>query len=107
MKNAARLLGIIGGLVGLLFALTDLLVGGLGRLLHLPLSRLIAGLGWGALIASVVGLVGAALAISRPKVAGALMIIAAVGGFFSLYVFYVVAGLLLLVGGFLALFAQE
>ncbi|HET7467339.1 MAG TPA: hypothetical protein VFL29_11780 [Candidatus Dormibacteraeota bacterium] len=58
--------------------------------------------GWIALGASALGVAGAALAIRKPRVAAGLMLLAAIGGFVGISLFFVVAGVLFLTGGVLA-----
>lgn len=107
MKNAARILGIIGGIIGLLTAIAVLLFGGLGGLFELPGAGVVSGLGWLALIASIVGLVGGVIAITRPTLAGALMLGAAVVGLIAVGLFFIVAAIILAVGGALALLGRN
>jgi hypothetical protein len=105
MRVAAMVLGIIGGIIGLFAGGVALAIGGIGSVAGTQGAGTAIGGGWAAL--SVLGIVGAALALARPKVAGALMLVAAVGGFVSVFVAYIVAGPLLLIGGLLALLARR
>ena len=94
MLLAALAVGEFGGMVGLSTSLFALSAG-------------IAGWkGWIALVASMLGVGGAALAIRKPQIAAALMIVAAVGGFVGVSVFFVLAGVLFLTGGALAFFGR-
>ena len=82
-------------------------VGGLGGALGANGASTVVGLGFAALILSIIGIVGGALALAKPKLAGCLMVIAGVGGFISVSMAYVVAGPLLIIGGILALVAKK
>jgi hypothetical protein len=55
-----------------------------------------------ALVCSVLGIGGGALALAKPKLAGWLMLIAVIGGTIGIFVAYFVAGPLLLIGSVLA-----
>ena len=57
--------------------------------------------GWMALGASLVGVLGAALPLRKPRVAAALMLVAAIAGFTCIFQFFFVAGPLFLVGALL------
>ncbi len=102
MRVAALILGIIGGIIGLFAAGFALFVGAVGTATGAANSGMAVGGGWAALALSVVGVVGGALAMAKPRAAALLMIIAAVGGFISVFIAYVVAGPLLLIGAILA-----
>lgn len=106
MRNTARILGIVGGILGVIAAIIILVAGGTGEFFGLPLSGFVTSLGWLALVFSVLGIIGGALAISQPGWAGVLMIIAAIGGFVFATLLYIPAGVLLLIGGILALLGR-
>lgn len=63
--------------------------------------------GFGAIVMSVVGLVGAALAIAKPRIAAVLMMVSAVLGFVFVTLFYSLATVLLLVATLLAFLGRE
>jgi amidohydrolase len=56
---------------------------------------------------ALLGIAGAALAISRPIIAGVLMIISAIGGLVVALLAYVLAAIFFLGGGILALYARH
>ena len=91
MRTAALVLGIIGGLAGLAGAVFMLFAGGLGTILGGPGARTVTGRGFAAIPMAVLGLVGGALAPSRPKAAAWCMGISAVGGVIAISWFYLVA----------------
>lgn len=102
MRIAALILGIIGGIIGLIAAGAALFIGAVGSATGAQNSEMVIGGGWAALGLSVVGIVGGALALAKPRAAALLMLIAAVGGFISIFIAYVVAGPLLLMAAILA-----
>jgi len=59
-----------------------------------------------ALGAAAVGIIGASLVWTRPKLGGVMMLASAVVGFVAVFLAYLLGGLLLLVAGVLALFQR-
>jgi len=102
MRVAGLVLGIIGGIIGLFASGAALFIGGLGSALNANGASTVVGLGWVALLLSILGILGGALALAHPRVAGILMLTAGVGGFISVSLVYVVAGPLPIIGGLLA-----
>ena len=102
MRIASLILGIIGGLFGLGGAIFALFVGGLGSAFGAEGAETVTGLGFAAIPLSVLGIVGGALALSRPKTAAWLQLISAVGGLIAISAAYAVAFACLLVGAILA-----
>lgn len=107
MRIAALVLGIIGGIIGLFAGGAALAIGGLGSAAGAEGAGTVVGGGMGALLLSVLGIVGGALAMAKPRLGGALMLVAAIGGFIAVSLAYLVAGPLLLVGGLLGVFAKR
>jgi hypothetical protein len=102
MKIASLILGIIGGIIGLFAAGFALGIGAIGTATGAQGSDTVTGLGWAALALSVVGIVGGALALAKPRLAAVLMLIAGIGGFIAISLAYVVSGPLLIIGALLA-----
>jgi hypothetical protein len=107
MKILATILGILGGIGGGIVSVILIVIGNLGIGLGAPRGPLLTGRGWAGLLLSLLGIAGGALAISRPKIAGILMLVSALGGFIALMVGYVFGGPLLIAGGVLALVAAR
>lgn len=107
MRVAALVLGIIGGIIGLFASGVALFVGGLGAALQSQGANQIISLGWAALLLSIIGIIGGAIAMAAPKFGGGMMLVAGVGGFISVSLAYIVAGPLLIIGGLLAVFAKK
>ena len=103
MKIAAMILGIIGGLAGLGGAVFALFLGGIGGAFGAAGAGLIAKLGFLAIPFSILGIVGGALANTRPKASGFLMLASALGGVISISLAYSIAAILLLIGGIFSL----
>jgi len=107
MKIAALILGLIGGIAGIFGAIFAFGVSGVGTVVGAEDAGSLAGNGIAALIASLLGIVGGAIAIAKPKIAGIFMIIAGVGGLIAVFVAYIIAAPLLVIGGILALVASK
>lgn len=102
-RTAELVLGILGGVFGLIGAGFALLIGGLGGAFEVAGAKQIVALGWVAIVASIIGLVGAGLVTSRTKLAGGLMLFAAILGLISISFGYLFATILLGIAGILAL----
>lgn len=107
MKIAAVILGVLGGIFGIIGALFAFFIGGVGAAFGEPEAGTVFGLGLAAIIISIVGIVGGALAYARPRIAGYMMVAAGILGFIAVSAAYIVAGPLLIVGGALALLASR
>ena len=107
MKIAALILGILGGLLGMGGAIFAVFVGGVGGAFGAEDAGMVTGLGVAAVIISIVGLVGGALALAKPKAAGLIMIASAIGGLIAISAGYFIAGPLLLIAGILALLGNK
>src|SRR3954469_25507949 len=105
MKTAAGILGIIAGVIGLIAAVFAFGVSGVARLFASSrgIGQTVFFGAWLALAASVAGLVVGALAFTRPKGAGVLMLLAAVAGLIGISWFWAISGPLFLLGGILGL----
>jgi len=103
MKIAALILGILGGIAGVVGSILVLVLGGIGSAFGGEGAGTVTTLGWVALLLSIIGIVGGALALAKPKIAGIVMLVMGIGGFIAVSLGYVVAGPLLIIGGILAL----
>ena len=104
-RTAELVLGIIGGIFGIFGAIFAMTVGGIGA--TFGAGNTISWLGFSAMIFSVIGLVGSTITKGKRKLGGWLMVGSAVGGTISISAFYILPGLLLLIGGVMALFRKE
>jgi hypothetical protein len=107
LRLAALILGIIGGIAGFGGALFALIIGGLDAAFSGSGTSPVIGLGVAAVLFSLIGLVGGALALKKPKAAGIMMLVSAVGGLVSISWGYVVAFPVFLIAGILALLSQK
>ena len=112
-RTTEFVLGLLGGIFGFLGALVAMLFGGLagsfgeafGSAEAVATGTQIVGMAFGAIIMAIIGIVGAAMVKNkkRHKLAGGLMIISAIGGLIAVSFAYVLATVLLLIAGIMAL----
>lgn len=107
MRIAALVLGIIGGIFGIFGSLFATMVGGLGAAFNAKGASEVAGLGFVAVFISIAGLVGGALALKYPKVAGWMMLLCGISGIIAISAGYIIAGPLFIIGGILALISSR
>lgn len=108
MKRTAEfVLGLIGGIFGIICAFIALLIGGMGAAFRAEGANTIIGLGWGAVGLSILGIVGSVMVRSKAKVGGIMMTVAAIGGFICISIFYLLPGVLLLIGGLMGIFRKD
>jgi hypothetical protein len=88
-------LGVLGGVFGLL--------GGVFALIFSAFESSIFGLGVSAVLASIVGLVGAVYVTQNPKIGGIILIISAIWLLISISAFGVIGAALLGIAGLAAL----
>jgi hypothetical protein len=105
MVKAEFILGLLGGIFGFFPAVLALGVGGLTA--AFGGGTTIAGLGALAILASIMGIIGAAVSGGNPKVGGGLMVISAILGLIGVSFFYLLSAVLLFVGGIMALIKKS
>jgi ribosomal protein S27AE len=103
-RTAEFILGLIGGIFGILAVPGLLFLGAVSRYFGGPDTILMWAVGGGIL--SIIGLIGAAFVKSRPKAAGAIMLISGFLGLFLALGLWIGA-LLLIVAGIVALIRKE
>jgi len=124
MRNTATILGIIGGILGMIFSAVVIIAGiamqfvgtiipnqvdvpmNIHRLLPLFGNMAIAR-GIGALIFAIVGLIAGINVKKKHQLAGIFLLIAAIAGYIFLFIGFVVPGILFIIGGILALVSKE
>ncbi|AEW58643.1 TPA: DUF4064 domain-containing protein [Bacillus cereus] len=108
MKRTAEfVLGLIGGIFGIICAFIALLIGGMGVAFEAEGANTIIGLGWGAVGLSILGIVGSVMVRSKAKAGGIMMTVAAIGGFICISIFFLLPGVLLLIGGLMGIFRKD
>lgn len=100
-------MGLIAGIFGILAAVLAMLIGGIGSAFHASGAHQIVSLALSAMLLSILGIIGASIAKNRPKLAGLFMLIAGVGGFISISLFYIISGILFIVAGLIGVFTRK
>ncbi|MBG9714221.1 DUF4064 domain-containing protein [Bacillus sp. CCB-MMP212] len=106
-RTTEFVLGLIGGIFGVLGAVLALMIGGMGAAFEAEGADSIIGLGWAAVGLSILGIVGSVVVKNKAKAGGIMMTIAAIGGFICIFVFYILPGILLLIGGLMGIFRKD
>lgn len=108
MKRTAEfVLGLIGGILGILASLSGVLFGAVATAMNVDAGGVVSGASWGALILSILGIVGASMIKKKTLVASIFLLVAAIGGFICLSVIYVIPAILLLIAGIMGLVRKD
>jgi hypothetical protein len=110
MRIAALIVGLFGGLAGCIGSLLAYMFGVflVAAETEGPLEAgEIAILGPGALAISILGLVGAMLSTTKPRLAALLMLISAIAGLIVIFIGYIMATILLGIAALLAFLGRE
>lgn len=124
MRNTATILGIVGGILGMIFSAVVIIAGiamqfvgtimpnevevpmNIHRLLPLFGDMAVAR-GIGALVFAIIGLIAGINVKKRHQLAGVFLLISAIAGYVFLLVGFIVPGVLFIIGGILALVSRE
>jgi predicted RNA-binding Zn-ribbon protein involved in translation (DUF1610 family) len=102
-RTGEMILGIICGLIGIIAGIFAISVGGIAGAFGMQDASLVVGGGFGAILLGIIGIVGGAIANKNNKYAGYLMLISGIFGFIAVSAFWIISGLILIIGGALAL----
>ncbi|MDP4155296.1 MAG: DUF4064 domain-containing protein [Bacillota bacterium] len=106
MKRTTEfVLGLIGGIFGIFGGFIGMFVGGVDAAVNGHSD--IIGLGVGAIVLSILGIIGSVVVKFKPKLGGAFMAIAAIGGTICISMFYILPGVLLIIAGLMGLFRKN
>ncbi|RKJ65849.1 DUF4064 domain-containing protein [Butyricicoccus sp. 1XD8-22] len=97
------ILGLLGGIFGFIGAIMALFIGGIDAAFSSTGESEVIGLGWGAVLFSIIAIVGCILVRTKDKIGGILMLVAAVGGIICISLFYLIPAILLVIAGVMAL----
>ncbi|HLR14625.1 MAG TPA: DUF4064 domain-containing protein [Bacillota bacterium] len=106
-RTAEFVLGLIGGIFGFIGAIMALFVGEVDAVFSSSGTSTITSLGWLAFVFSILAIIGSVQVRSNAKVGGIMLLVAAVGGFISISMFYLVPGILILIAGIMGVFKKE
>lgn len=101
-RTVELVLGLLGGIFGFFGALFAIGIGGLAGAFGASNGADVVGLGFVAILFSIIGIIGAVTVKSKPKRAGTLMMISAVGGLICISLAFLLPFILLLIGGIMA-----
>ncbi len=106
MKRTTEfVLGLLGGIFGFGAAFFALFFGAVDE--AVSGSSEVIGLGWAALLFSVLAIVGSIVVKFKAKAGGIMMLVSAIGGVISVSLFYVLPGLLLLIAGLMGMIRKD
>ena len=89
--------GVLGGLFAVMFGGVQSAVGGAANSSNVGVN------GWFAILFATLALVAIFYISSKPKVAGWMLVVSAIGGLISISFFYVLSFILLLIAGIMCL----
>jgi hypothetical protein len=107
MKTASLVLGITGGVFGILSGLLAMMIGGIGSAFAAEGSGSVVWLGFAAILLGVLGIIGGALSNRSPGKASLLQAMAGFFGFIAVSLFWILAGVLLLIGALMAFLGRD
>ncbi len=102
-RTSELVLGVSGGIFGILTGIFVVVVGGMGSVFGIMDAELVITLGFAAVLFGVVGIIGGAIVNKNNKIGGSIMVLSGILGFIAVSLFWIVAGVLLVLGGDLAL----
>ncbi|MEN4017576.1 MAG: DUF4064 domain-containing protein [Methanobacterium sp.] len=102
-RTLELVLGIMGGFFGLLGGIGAVMIGSFGEAFNVAGYSDIMISGTIAIIVSITGVIGAVMVKNKPQTGGIIMILSAIIGFICIFVFYILGGFFLALGGVLAL----
>ena len=104
MRVAGLVLGIMGAIAGFIGAIVALTIGSIGAAFG---DNTVVLLGLAGLGACIVGLVGAALSMAKPRLAASLMLVSAIVGVIAISYAYILATVLLVIGAVLTFLGRK
>lgn len=107
MHSIVALIGGFGALMALFGAFMAMFAGGVGLSAGAAGAESMAGRGFGAVLAALLGLVGTFVARGRLRTGGALLFGSAAWGLLLVFWFYVVGAILLATAGVMAYWASR
>lgn len=107
LRTGALVVGILAGIIALVSAVATLMIGGLGSTFAAEDAGLIVGLGWSALVFSFLGILGAGLALAKPRISAGILLVSTLGITISISWFAVLAAPLFLIACILAFLGRH
>lgn len=108
MKRTTEfVLGLIGGIFGFFGAMFALAFGGIDAAFSDSGTSEITGLGWAAMLFSILAIVASAIVKKKAKLGGILLLVSAVGGIISISMFFILPAVLIIIAGCMGVFRKE
>ena len=108
MKRTTEfVLGLIGGILGFFGAMFALAFGGLDAAFNESGTSQFTGLGWSAMLFSILAIVASVIVKKKAKLGGILLLVSAVGGIISIFVFFILPAVLIIIAGCMGVFRKE
>ncbi|WP_411345383.1 hypothetical protein ACE3MZ_05010 [Paenibacillus sp. WLX1005] len=100
-------MGLTGGIFGIVCSVVALITGVFAVVLSPDGTSGVWTAGLMGLIFSILAIVSAAMCKAKPRLAGWLMLVSGIGGFFSVLILYLLPGILLVIGGFMGILGKK
>lgn len=100
-------MGIIGGVFGIIASILAMTVGGIGSAFGADGADTVVGLGFAALLFSILGIIAGSIAKTKTKLAGYLLLLSGIAGFICISLFWIISGILFIVSGLIGIFAKK
>ncbi|MGD7063195.1 DUF4064 domain-containing protein [Bacillus altitudinis] len=108
MKRTTEfVLGLIGGIFGFFGAMSAIAFGGLDAAFSESGTSQITGLGWAAMLFSILAIVASVIVKKKAKLGGILLLVSAVGGIISISMFFILPAVLIIIAGCMGVFRKE
>ena len=108
MKRTTEfVLGLLGGIFGFFGAVFALIIGGVDAALSSSGTSEIIGLGWGAMLFAILGIIASVVVRSKAKVGGALLLVSGIGGLICISFYYILPAVLLVIAGLMGLIKKN
>lgn len=107
MRIAALVIGIIGGLFGILASILALVIGGVSMTFATSGGGTVTTLGFVALFLSLVGFVGAGLAMAKPRAAAVILLVTGIGMIIAISLFGLIAAPLFFISALFAFLGRR
>jgi len=106
-RTTEFVLGLLGGIFGFFGAVFALIIGGVDAALSSSGTSEIIGLGWGAMLFAILGIIASVVVRSTAKVGGALLLVSGIGGLICISFYYILPAVLLVIAGLMGLIKKN
>lgn len=100
-------MSIIGGVFGIISSILAMFIGGVGSAFSADGADQVVALGFVAMLFSILGIVAGSISKNKQKLSGWLLLVAGIGGFISISMFYIISAILFVVSGLMGILAKK